>query len=34
MPQYRGMPPVWHGCMKHNRNHCTECKTCDCYPKS
>jgi len=22
---------AWHGCLKHNRNHCPECRTCDHY---
>jgi hypothetical protein len=38
-PRPRAMRPVlvsgllkpWHGCMDHNRNHCPECRTCDCH---
>lgn len=25
------VPPVWHGCINHNHNHCPDCQTCDCY---
>ena len=22
---------AWHGCMLHNANHCSECKSCSCH---
>lgn len=33
MLRYLGMPAAWHGCLTHNRNHCTECRTCSCTEK-